>query len=270
MATFDDLRKVLQDTIRVDMKERWTPQVVKFINNKNEFYGTFNGKIFATGGSISDVGLSNVSFYDAEGNQIDLNAILDIGSRVNDIEFQLVSLSNVLNNEVPQWIYNSVSSVSVELDEKIDTEISNRKLADSELCSYLINKIESSQENIYNHIESISNLISSRIDGVDERITDLENKVDENFDFLSGVISSQVETINERIDEEIQEVSEYFDNKILHDKHYSIETVSNTDKNYKLKDFTLNVINDTMNDGTVMFNTTDIGKIQNVIKDKQG
>lgn len=138
MAIFDDVRRVIEDTIRVDMKKRWTPQVVKFISNKNEFYGTFNGKVNADGGTITNIGLSNVTIYDTDGVSVSLNDILEIEDRVEDLEFQLVDLSNIVRKEVPEWIYSKVSEVSVDLktdintlDGKLGQEIANRQLADS-------------------------------------------------------------------------------------------------------------------------------------------
>ena len=101
MATFDDFRNVMEDTIRVDMKKRWTPQLVKFINNKNEFYGFFNGNINATSGSLTDVSLSNVTIYNQDGSELDLNTVIETIDNINDLDFRIIDLSNIINNDIP-------------------------------------------------------------------------------------------------------------------------------------------------------------------------
>jgi hypothetical protein len=75
MATFDDLNRVMEDTLRVDMKKRWTPQEVKFVNDKNEFFGTFHGKVDATSATIANAELSNVTMYNEDGEKIVLNDV---------------------------------------------------------------------------------------------------------------------------------------------------------------------------------------------------
>lgn len=93
MATFDDLNRVMEDTLRVDMKKRWTPQEVKFINDKNEFFGTFHGKIESTGATLTNVDLSNATIYNDQGEKIEINDLLKLEQRVTDAESNIAELS---------------------------------------------------------------------------------------------------------------------------------------------------------------------------------
>lgn len=237
----------------------------------------------------------NVTFYDENGVSVDLNKLITGESRLEELEFNVETLSSIIYNEIPGWIDEDISELSTKLQSKLDTiasnltnEITNRQLKDSELCSYLIGKINSSNESIYKCITTVSNEISVRIDGVDKDISDLNKKVDDNFETLSSKINSEVSVLNDRIDTEvsvinkkidtevsvindtIDDMSSYFNNKILHDKHYTIRDVSNNDDNYKIKDFSLNIIEDSVMDGQVFYNRSAIGKIQNVRYDDSG
>ena len=126
MATFDNFNKIMEDTIRVDMKKRWTPQLVKFINNKNEFYGFFNGKLNATGGTLSDVSLSNVSIFKSDGDTLDIDKIVEMSDKFDEYDIKFIDLSNIVNERIPNEILTKIISLSSEFYntiQEIDTKI---------------------------------------------------------------------------------------------------------------------------------------------------
>lgn len=138
MATYQDIHRIIKETIQVDAEpsKRWTPQKVKFINNENEFYGKFFGKIDATEFNVSNASLSNVNLsgckiYDLSGNELDLNTIFPsvdaMNKRFDDISSEVyITIPNEIYIKLPNDIkavgayVNEVSSdISVLIDEKI-------------------------------------------------------------------------------------------------------------------------------------------------------
>jgi hypothetical protein len=133
MATFNDLNRVMEDTIRVDMKKRWTPQEVKFINNKNEYYGTFHGRIESIGAVLANVELSNATFYNERGEAVDINKLLNMEQRLINAEDTVEKLSVVVVSDVPEWIAEAVKAASSGAQEALENEISARQVADEAL-----------------------------------------------------------------------------------------------------------------------------------------
>jgi hypothetical protein len=68
------------------MKQRWTPQIVKFVNNNNEFFGYFDGRVNITNGTISNTMLSNISIYKPNGDLLDIDTIIDMSDKFDDYD----------------------------------------------------------------------------------------------------------------------------------------------------------------------------------------
>lgn len=162
---FDDFRRVIEDTIRVDMKKRWTPQLVRFINNRNEFYGFFNGEISATGGFLSDVNLSNITIYKSDGSELDIDEVIEMRDRLDIYDIHFMNLSTVVSIDLPSKIQSKVNELSVEVYNSINN-----------LSCEFFEKIQSSNEEVYKTITDVSNLISVRIDNVEANL--LSNKLE--------------------------------------------------------------------------------------------
>lgn len=265
MATFSDLSRVLEDTIRVDMKKRWTPQEVKFINNKNEYFGTFHGKIVSVGAVLTDVELSNATFYDEDGNIVDVNNLLKMDGRLTNVEFGLDNLSTIVIHDIPKEIEEAVKNASGDLSKQLSDETEQRISVDTILSNYIEEKYNEEIKKREEVDSELSNLILS-----------VENNSSDRYTRTSDRITNEVETLNKRIDEEteeiddkIKETKESIETKIANDKHYEIKDVSNSDKNYLIKDFTLNIIKDSISEGEVFYNTK-IGKIENVVYGSDG
>lgn len=181
---FDDFRRVMEDTIRVDMKKRWTPQLVKFINNKNEFYGFFNGEISATGGFLSDVCLSNITIYKPDGSELDIDEVIEMRDRLDEYDIRFMNLSTVVSVELPAEINSKIKELSVEVYDSI-----------SKLSGEFFEKIQNSNEEIYETITDVSNLISSRIDNVEANL--LSNKIE---------LKDDISKLNEKVDQKVDEI----------------------------------------------------------------
>jgi hypothetical protein len=199
METFNNFRRVMEDTLRVDMEKRWTPQIVKFINNKNEFYGFFNGKIDVNGGVLNDVSLSNVTIYKPNGETLNIDKIIEMSDKFDDYDMQFVTISNIITADIPYQLKQKIDELSIEVYS--DIESLNKKIYDEtrKLSNEITTKIESSNETVYKTITDVSNELSIRIDNVDETILNNKNE-------LSSKLSSDVYHLNSKIDTEVTNI----------------------------------------------------------------
>lgn len=253
MGTFNDLSRVMEDTIRVDMKKRWTPQEVKFINNKNEYFGTFHGKVESTGATLANVELSNATIYDERGEKIRLNDLLALNGRVDNAEGNIDTLcEDVVDLSID---VQSLKSSSASITDELEKETEDRKYEDAQLDK----KITAVGNSLSNALDSE---ISNRIDA------------DENID---SRITEEVKNLNDRIDGEVDEINDTIVlsvdtllSAIANDRHYRIVNVSTADRNYVLKDFAINNIEDAVSNGEVFHDDIAIGKITDVKRDADG
>lgn len=260
MATFNDLNRVMEDTIRVDMKKRWTPQEVKFINNKNEYYGTFHGKIESTGATLTNVDLSNATIYNDQGEKIEINDLLKLEQRVTDAEDNIEKLQDnvgVLSGDV-QALKSSSTGIKDELEKEAKTREEGDKVLDEKIV-VLSNEIDS----------EISNRISAD--------AEIYSTINEEVETLNETIEETDKAINDRIDNEVNNIYDDVEisvdnllSTIANDKHYKIVNVSNVDKNYVLKDFAVNNIDDVVSQGSVTHDDITIGKINGIVRDESG
>ena len=179
-TTFDDFRRVMEDTIRVDMKKRWTPQLVKFINNKNEFYGFFNGEISATGGILNNVSLSNVSIYKPSGEVLDIDKIIEMSDKFDEYDYQIIEISNILISDIPEQIQTKIYELSNDVYTDIDTL----------------------DKNIYTKIKSLNDGLTTKIDitnkTIDQTITEI-NKLSGDYIKTKEKYGSDISWIFNRI-----------------------------------------------------------------------
>lgn len=145
MATFNDFENTVEETLRVDLRNRITPQEVKFINRKNKFYGTFDGQVNSTGAKLDNVEITNAKFYDEDGNLQDMNEILAMGSRLDEVE-------NKVEDDLPKMIEDKILNSQGVISDKID-ELGTK-------------------------LEMLSGEVSEGDKALDKKIDTLEGKVD--------------------------------------------------------------------------------------------
>lgn len=120
--TFDDLHFIRKDTINVDMKNRETYQKVRFLNKDNVYYGTFYGFVKSNNCELSNVSLSNCTFYDISGNELDISRLPVIIDEVRSDIYTLKDNVFVLSNRVDD-IDSDISDMYRKMD-NVDREIS--------------------------------------------------------------------------------------------------------------------------------------------------
>ena len=241
MATFNDLKRVLEDTLRVDMKNRWTPQAVKFINNKNEFYGKFFGLINSTKLSADEAHLLSafVQHLVVGDNGVDISKfadyIYDLQQKTDDLSIDYETLANLLlelSVSVNELDQQSSQQLSV-LEEKINEERTNRTSEDELIRKDLNDNVSTLQEK---DSEIIQDFVNYK------------------------------EVQKQKQEKTIKELKEYSDNN----KHFDIEEIESIGEYYQLKDFTSNKINDVVPDFFVTTDKRKIGYITNLTRDSSG
>jgi len=185
MATYQDFHRIIKETIQVDAApaKRWTPQIVKFINHNNEFYGLFNGRINANEGltasncSLSNIDLSSCRIYDLSGNMIDLDKV------VSDISAMNVRF-NQISNEV--WIY--IPERIKKTNERIDNLSAYVDQVSSGISVLIDEKIKESKGEGARDLSAISSLLQSEIE------TEQETR-----EAQDGILQTQINDISAKI-----------------------------------------------------------------------
>lgn len=141
MSTYTDLHNKIQESINVDYKTRITCQKARFLNEENEYWGMFNGKIEVDGSRLYNTTLSNGTIYNAEivnsiirsdtGGIIDLQQfsdnIQDISSRVIEDLPDAISETNQRIDDVYTKIealqlqINSLTAIIDNINTKLET-----------------------------------------------------------------------------------------------------------------------------------------------------
>jgi hypothetical protein len=262
MGTFNDFENTVEETLRVDLRNRITPQEVKFINRKNKFYGTFDGEIKSSGAKLDNVEITNAKFYDEEGNLQDVNELLKMGGRLDEVEKKV-------EEDIPELIDKKVLESQGVVSDKID-EL-EKGLGDlgtkvNVLSGDAFRKIDETRTELDEKIDGVNKELKSEIDATIDLINDEAKEREEEIGKLSVELKDDISKVDNNLNGRID--GEVFD-KIAKDRHYVMNDVSNVDVNYRLKDFAVNFIDTDVADG-VVFGTSKIGKITNVIRDEEG
>lgn len=85
MSTYTDIRGRVKENVAVGSKDRITIQPVRFMNEQNEFWGTFNGKVTAvstvlSGAVLTDSRLEGSTVVVSDGQSTALSVVAGLGS----------------------------------------------------------------------------------------------------------------------------------------------------------------------------------------------
>lgn len=240
MATFDDLNRVMEDTLRVDMKKRWTPQEVKFINDKNEFFGTFHGKIDATSASIANAALSNVTMYNEDGEKIVLNDVSKIGDKLDEAVLSIAGHDKRLAVEE-----EDITVLSNGLD-NIKTNVANL----TENLNVSANTLDAKVDDVKRDLTTLG----GGLEKVSAKATELETGL--------GEVKNGTERLSNRMDAVESQVS-----VLSNSNHYGLKIHPEFAKSYDMQDFAVNSITKTTKvDGILYHGKNAIGCITDVLQ----
>lgn len=285
MSTYTDLHNKLKETINVDYRSRDTNQEVHLKNERNEYWGSFNGRLDVKNSTISKAQLSDITLngdilvngrFIGGGLSIDINEVMDT---ISDLSTQLYQDDDVTSDYGDIVQHRKHLS---ELDEKtiaLDKKIDELKLSSSGDLSVV-------SAHIVYQISSVSSLLSSQDDKLSGAIIDEMNDRKDNDTLIrlaldgesntrkladqeiSGLVLSvdaqsklrdlQLETTLEEHAkgnaQQFKDLEAEMLSTVAHDKHYAILDSEEMFKSYpyELQDFAVNVLNTTVKDGIVI------------------
>lgn len=225
MSTYTDLHNRVKENIVVGYNDRITTQKVKFLNEENEYQGTFEGTLRAknidiAGGTLSNIHivnavLSNVSWeggvnfetYGRELDQIrsnvneitrnDIPALDDrIDNLIGDLNIEKITRETADSN-LENKILNSAHAIDVALNSLSNELTSQDRDISVDLSEYIstsINDLSNASKeldlSILSEIESVSSFLSAESDRKYDILTEkTKNLSDEVVDLKSNFAS---------------------------------------------------------------------------------
>jgi hypothetical protein len=271
MSTYTDLKNTIKETVVVNYTDRATSQEVKFLNENNEYWGTFKGTTTLDSSEIVNSTLKNVKIIGADLEDVNIGPINlsevqtiveDTNNLANGLKLSVEQLSKSSfatidelsttiqsNHTYTQEKFNEVDTSIVNLDTKIDNtktelddKIDNTKTelvtTITELGTELTNKIDTdintAVENINNKIDTNTTIIIDKIDAVDDRL-----------DNVNIAINNKVDLSVETLCNTIVDLSVTSDKNLIENKHYKLLNDSeryalNNHYPHKLLDYAVN------------------------------
>ena len=254
MSTYTDLQNKVKEALNIDYHTRITSQKARFLNEENEYWGTFNGKLNVdsttiTSAEIKDSTLRDVTLvgdikignYDLPGFGTKLTQISD---DINEINRAMATESNIRS-----LTDASLCSLINHNNEKITTNLSiitsNINYLSSEhnnLCSDLCVHIKDLSSNLSNHINYLSsehnNLCSDLYTSIQR---EAQARTTQDL-YLESLITTVSDNIVLSVDKKDKNLYNTLESDIEKYRHYSICNLFTHDP-YILSDFTVNVLN---------------------------
>lgn len=183
--SYNPYTRAVKESINVDFENRYSNQKVILCNRENKFYGTFIGLIKdsqfeLSGGTLTDVRLSNVVILDSEGKEINLSRI---NERLEDIYYNL----DVISSSLKTTISDTIPAISIELNSAIS--------ANSVDISSLFSKLVTLSANSSSGLSILESYISSNLYNLSSELSTTKQNIKTNsdeIDYLSGLISTKI------------------------------------------------------------------------------
>ena len=266
MSTYTDLKNTIKETVVVNYTDRNTNQEVHFLNENNEYWGTFKGKTALVSSEIENSTLKNVKI---------------IGAELQDAKIGPINLDEVQN------LVQETSAATVTLNQQISnitgtftTDIQNLSAAQhqhEELATEKFDTIDLTIETVKQDLSAkIDSSISSVIDQVTNKINVISTEFDDEFYVVSSeiqrvdadtitrdtILNDKIITIAQELSIDVLEASDKVDlqlanlsaatkDEIIKNRHYKFLTseeryLLNTHFPHKLQDFTVNAFRPTI------------------------
>ena len=257
MSTYTDLHNKLKETINVDYRTRNTNQEVHLKNERNEYWGRFNGKVDIEDSTISRAQLSDVTLngdiyvngrFIGEGLSVDVNKIMDA---INGLS------SNLYDNDDVQQNYGDIVRHDKKFDEvdenlnRLKNQIEDLTVSSdgnlSVVSANIISQISDTSVFILGATEQISSQLSAQISSEVEERKSKDNDItlalgaesnerqttDKNLSNFTIVVDNKskqrdfsiIQDLEQHKEDNIKHFSELEEkliSTIAHDKHYAI------------------------------------------------
>lgn len=275
MSTYTDTKNRIKETVNVTYHpgfpdDRVSTQKVKFLNEENEYWGTFKGKSVLEDAEISGSVIKDTIIKDVTlsgevrlPGGVDINAVgQELENIKQDIEdIQLKDNKQDINIE---QLNEKADNISVDLTNKL-TEV----VADvTGVKTYVDERISAVNDKIDTDISELSTQLS---DELSQTKTELSTSIVTVKTELSNAIVAET---TERIANDAIIKTKVFDlsnnlelstseliSKIERDKHYEIITVDSNSYPYEIKDFAVNQLYLDIPHAKVIYNEQTIGSV---------
>lgn len=309
MSTYTDLKNRIKDNVTVIRRpgcpeDGMTPQLVKFMNPENEYYGTFKGGIDSNsatltnakieGSTITNSTLSNVSI-----DGIDLDNVINELQRIDTSADQAMSVASDvakdLSDEISarklcaKKIYDelscSISSASNDLLDKIGDVVDQLSDVSTDIALSICTLFKN-DNNIQDEIGKISNDLTSQISNVSSDILSQMSDISSDQQNQIGNVFSQLQKDQIKHNIDIRNLANKIDNDVLNEADFRVEgdkrvlenameycnlnrlykfvTTKNNAFCHKLENFAINNINTSIPLAHISFKGKTLGKIVNV------
>ena len=309
MSTYTDLKNRIKDNVTVIRRpgcpeDGMTPQLVKFMNPENEYYGTFKGGIDSNsttltnakieGSIITDSTLSNVSI-----DGIDLDNVINELQRIDTSADQAMSVANDvakdLSDEISarklcaKKIYDelscAISSVSNDLLDKISDVVDQLSDVSTDIALSICT-LFNNDSTISDEIGKISNDLTSQISNVSSDVLSQMSDISSDQQNQIGNVFSQLQKDQIKHTIDIRNLANKIDNDVLNEANFRVEgdkrvlenameycnlnrlykfvTTKNNAFCHKLENFAINNINTSIPLAHISFKGKTLGKIVNV------
>ena len=275
MSTYTDLHNKVKETINVDFHNRITPQKAKFLNEENEYWGTFKGtmaveNVTIKGGTIEDATIKSSILVDpmisssqgvldlgqmkAELDDISCSVLPEIRSDINEISGRVLSADRALD-EVKADVKFLSNVISTDISNAIDAETAARKAADEEI----INQLCETSCDLENQLYLTSCELSTRIAEEAKTRHDDDLKIRDELVLCTNVFQKEIDDetrSRNNADKNLSidyvardvELSNKLSDKLTHDKHFELVPVNPWKVPYQLKDYASNSLIETFPD----------------------
>ena len=264
MSTYTDTKNRIKETVNVTYHpgypdDRVSTQKVKFLNEENEYWGTFKGKSVLEDAEISGSVIKDTIIKDVTlsgevrlPGGVDINAV---GQELENIKQDIEDIQlkdNKQDIDIEQ-LNEKADNISVDLTNKL-TEVA----ADvTGLKTYVDERISAVNDKIDTDISVLNTQLTDKLS---QTKTDLSNAiVAETTERIANdaIIKTKVNELEDNLDLSASELVA----KIDRDKHYEIRTIDANSYPYQIKDFAINKLYVDIPQGKVIYNGKNIGSI---------
>ena len=249
MSTYTDLHNKVKEAINVDYHDRITTQKARFLNEENEYWGTFKGKL-----NVASAVVTKSTVVDSVLSDVVLTGSILIGeydlpgfaAKLRELSGTIENQSELLDGEIAEREENekNISILITNQDAKTTAEISTIK----DNIVFLSSKIDTQSSDIKNISSDLNDKILSTYNYAQHEVIKLQAK----DDILSSKIDAEI-TNRKAADAIVKtELCTYVDNqdtklsgsllsdieKLRHYEHFDISEKCP----YETKDFAVNCL----------------------------
>lgn len=192
MSTYTDLHNKIKENVVVNYHDRCTPQEVRFLNENNEYWGTFTGTANIQHLEANSAKLSNTLIV---GSTLSNCTIGDLD--VSTLPGMMEELSSTLDEvkDIPETVNKAIEDVNAEVE------------AQGEIVARI-------SANVLDGVENLSSIVEMLSTDLDETTSGIITSFDDVYDALSSETVARIQAdesirddLTEQINDRVSELS---------------------------------------------------------------